>query len=846
MTDIDLSTVNPSDIQTDVPSGSIDLSKVNPDDIQTESDVYDTAGQKLKTVAEHAASSATFGLSTAAEVGLGIAKPEDIQARTRKLPGYSTIGDIAGLLTPGAPEAELLGAAGKAGANALGLGVKGAGWLSKISAGAVKSGIENAMFQAGDEASKKFTQDPDQTAQTAISHITLSGLLGLGIGGAAHGVFGTIPELWDGSKADKFVTDMKNRFTEHLTNPGLSTEEDLEKQAADLHDAKVKAAEDEHAGMKAQTVSDLSDRYTDTAKGSNDLYNGSYAPDGTRLPNVKDQAMAKLVPQLNDKILDHVGEVMNTVSNKLDEMKADPDTYQPKFTKSLEKDLGKCRQVVDDPNAESEDKFFAIEDLKRTLQNRSRVGIPIDNSNPAFDSINALKELSVKLRKSLENEEVWGAAGQFQKDTNSAFSKFQKPLKDFNQSFTGKVNGVNTPDVDKIGTALNAFEKGKGDIRGQRLENYLDAEDQYREAINKAHEIIGAPAPFTLTPENPIKSAINSVSQGAKKVEDVIAKKLSPGAKAADSMVKAALSKSYSNLAGAAGYTIAGWPGAMVGKYGAGPILDHLMPNLIKPILGSAADGTALKHAMDYVSAVSKGAANLSSGIKNVFTAGKEAIPATAIPTDKERSKLSDTLSELGKDPSKMIDIGGKVSSLLPDHGQSLSKTAMAAVNYLNSQRPGTTQAAPMDKPIPPDPMAKNLWNRTLNIAENPLSILNHIKSGTLQPVDIKTLQNLYPSLYTSMATEMLNQVSKFSDKPSQIPYHIRASLSLFAQQPLDSTMSQTSILAAQPMPVQAQQAPEGKQKKPTAASAKAMETVAQNAMTPQQARSAEKSRVST
>src|ERR1700722_7344260 len=220
MTDIDLSTVNPSDIQTETPAGAVDLAKVNPEDVQTQSDIYGTIGQQIKTGLEHAASSATFGLSTAAETGLGIAKPEDIRARTEENPGLSTISDIAGLLTPGAPEAAALSTVGKAGATALGLGVKGASWASKIGAAGVKGAIENAMFQAGDEASKKFTQDPDQTAQTAISHIGLSGLLGLGIGATAGAVFGSVPELWNGSKADKFVTDMKDRFQEHLTNPG--------------------------------------------------------------------------------------------------------------------------------------------------------------------------------------------------------------------------------------------------------------------------------------------------------------------------------------------------------------------------------------------------------------------------------------------------------------------------------------------------------------------------------------------------------------------------------------------------------------------------------------------------
>src|ERR1700722_1137185 len=81
----------------------------------SDEDKYGTPGQQLKTAAEQAASSATFGLSTKAETALGV-NPEDIRARAEENPVSGFVGSVAGLLTPGAPEAAVLGKAGEIGA----------------------------------------------------------------------------------------------------------------------------------------------------------------------------------------------------------------------------------------------------------------------------------------------------------------------------------------------------------------------------------------------------------------------------------------------------------------------------------------------------------------------------------------------------------------------------------------------------------------------------------------------------------------------------------------------------------------------------------------------------------
>lgn len=756
------------------------------DQFVSDEEKYGTPGQQLKTAAEHAASSATFGLSTKAETALGV-KPEDIQRRTEENPVAAGAGSIAGLLIPGAPEAKALTKAGELSAGL----VRGSSTLSKIGAGAVKGAIENTMFQGGDEVSKQFSQDPNQSAQTAIADIGLSGL----IGGAIGSGFGAVSPLFEKTKASKFVDEVKSRLNEHLTNPDLPT------QASD----------------------NLDKFYTDTTKGSDSLFRGSYDESGVRTSNVKDQAIDKLVPALNDTILDKgVGNVTNHFADKLEQMKSDTDTFQPKFTKALEKDFNKWREIVDKQDVNSADIFKATEDLKRSLQERSRIGIPIDNSNPAFDSIKSLKESSNYLRKSLEDTSVWGDAGNFQKQVNGAYSEFLNPLKEFNKSFTTLLEGKPTIDPDKINTYINQASRDKGVIRGAKLQNYLDAADKYRDAINEAHESIGVAGPF----ETKSSDAVNTLT-----------KSLTPGAKAADSIVKGLLSHPSGESVGAIGGILAGWPGYMVGKHVAGPVLDSVIPSLMKPLLGSATNGTGLKHALDFIGAFSKGEIALNRGVKNIFKAGKEVIPSSLMPTEKDRSKLNESLKSLAQNPQQLTNIGGDTSHYLPDHGIALAHTAMNAVNFLNSQRPQSPKVSPLDSPSKPDPMAKAQYDRILNIAQQPLIVLHSIKEGSIQPNDVKAITSLYPDLYNKISQKLVTQISS-QDSTETIPYRTKMGMSVFLGKAMDSTMLPESIIAAQPQ--QAQQLPEQQKpgKKPAAANAKVLEKNVDLAQTPQQARS--------
>lgn len=148
---------------------------------------YSAPDQQAKTFVEGAARAGTFGLSDKIAQVTGISTPEDQLGRSDVNPGDAATGEMAGLLgstlLPAGGAAGALaefGNAAKGGAEALGAG--------ELLGGAAKLGAEGAAYQSGNELSKMFRNDPNQTMQTAAANIGLSALMAPAIGGATAGL----------------------------------------------------------------------------------------------------------------------------------------------------------------------------------------------------------------------------------------------------------------------------------------------------------------------------------------------------------------------------------------------------------------------------------------------------------------------------------------------------------------------------------------------------------------------------------------------------------------------------------------------------------------------------------
>lgn len=153
---------------------------------------FGTGEQQFKTAAEGVARGVAGPVATAAEVAAGV-DPEAIRSRQEVNPSTSLASEGAGLLIPGG-QTKLLGAATRAFTNPI-----------------AKLAVENALYAAGEEASKLLTKDPKQSAEAALSHVGLAA----GLGGSLAGA-GQLASKAVESKVGQFIGDFKNRIADHM------------------------------------------------------------------------------------------------------------------------------------------------------------------------------------------------------------------------------------------------------------------------------------------------------------------------------------------------------------------------------------------------------------------------------------------------------------------------------------------------------------------------------------------------------------------------------------------------------------------------------------------------------
>ena len=210
----------------------------------------------------------------------------------------------------------------------------------------------------------------------------------------------------------------------------------------------------------------------------------------------------------------------------------------------------------------------------------------------------------------------------------------------------------------------------------------------------------------------------------------------------------------------------------------------------------AAVDSVAFRKMVTFAEQASKGDGALVKSIKNVFDKGSKAV----IPelSDNERGKLDKRIQDLQLNPQQLMDNSDTtLAHYLPDSQQSLSKTLTAAATYLNSIRPQVAKSGPLDRGEV-SKAAQEQFNRQLDIANNPARVIEHLKQGTLQQQDLNTVNAIYPSALPRMGRELMDQVTKRTAKEEEIPYHVRSGISQILGQPLDSTLSPSSINVAQ------------------------------------------------
>lgn len=818
------------------------------DDLEDDSDKYGSMGQQLLTGLEGAARGATFGGSTFIEQGLSkLGVPglsdQDISARQKENPIPATAGEIGGVLASsfyGVGEGALLAKAGQGAAEVLGLGNAASRW-GKIGSAVIKGFTEASLFQGGDEISKGLLGqgDPEHPVGRALLNSGYAGLIGGGLGGGlgiiGQGASKTLQAFSETKMASGLAQlrdDFGNRWSWHQSAPDL---------AESIHN-------------------ELTDFYNSTKNASDEIRGGS---------GLKSQAIDKLAANVDpNKVSEHVGDISKILGNAPKAMQGDP-----LFQDAVNKWRSVVGGVEDSTNpfaqskpASASDVFKATDALKRQMQEWGEYNkkmVPL--AEVPFR--NAAKSIGFNLRTSLEDTGVWGDLGNLQADVNAATKDFIPKLKDFNSKFTTKMLGEPVIDPSKAQTYANQLGKPNAEIKQAVMQNYVESAEKYRSEINDIYGRLGLESPITPSSLNTVKGTYGDVTKGSA-MADSIYKFGVPGftTKIADKIGGADI-----------GYKVGGVGGAIAG-FGIGTVLpylqeaagrkikDYAVPAILNALGHEApeAAGAALEHADSIV----KGNALLKKAIDGVFSGGKA---ARLEISSKNKDKIRDFVEGGGvtqqtqnqlqmSQPAQMAPVqnfaeGGMVKaykpppppnpnappdrlgSVYPAQNMLMTAAKGRVYDYLNNMRPkDDPPAAPFDVKVK-NTAAEKKYDKALDIAASPVSVLHHIQNGTLDIEHMQHMKQMWPEVYNQMAKSLTQRISEEQIKGQKPSYKVRQSMSLFLGAPLDSSMKPENIMAAQNvfMRQNQQKSQAGQPAKAKKGSSSALTKVSENYRTPNQ-----------
>lgn len=131
-----------------------------------------------------------------------------------------------------------------------------------------------------------------------------------------------------------------------------------------------------------------------------------------------------------------------------------------------------------------------------------------------------------------------------------------------------------------------------------------------------------------------------------------------------------------------------------------------------------------------------------------------------------------------------------------PNITQGLNASVMRAQQFLQSKIPQPGTSLPLSMEHKPSRTSMAKFNHYYETVNDPISVLSHVKKGTLRNEHLETLSTVYPKLYE----EMKKKVTEHMD-PEQargLPYGTKISIAKFMGQPMDGSMLPQSIMSNQ------------------------------------------------
>jgi hypothetical protein len=511
--------------------------------ISPELQQYLTPGQQALGAAEQAVGALTFGAGVPAiergltALGVPGLTPEAQVGREQALEAQYGVGaylpQAAGLVASqltGVGEAAL---ASRAGELAGGIFGGSEALAARMASGVARAATEFGTIAAQEHAGRLINSEATgETVGSAISGTLLSAALG-GVLGAGAGAAG-----YAGSKLLEkgFLRDLRASIGSKFA--GFNEQEAF-------------------ADSLAQSFEKI--RNMGTEIGGTD--------------GIKSTVLARLMPEeVSPEMSKQVYDLFSKSADAID--KIDNPQYQKDLQRTLDRFIERLTPAEEQGPLGPKQLFDAVQDYKREIQDIAKPGYnrpsylgPMDKFSQ--QEYNAASKIAYEARQALEDTNIWGEAGQLQKDFNSTLSPLIAYNKQMGNKFFSLIGDKFEPSEEKIARYFKAADKATTPIDRQKIVGgWVDAAEKHFDQADKLFEKYGIENPHELPSLDAVKSTYADKSLGTR-LGDLLVSKLS--------------AQSVGNLAGMAvgAKLLPGISGVYAGRWVLGPVFGAILPTLM-------------------------------------------------------------------------------------------------------------------------------------------------------------------------------------------------------------------------------------------------------------------------
>jgi hypothetical protein len=717
--------------------------------------------------------------------------------------------------------------------------------LAKGASLGVGSGVEGAIYGAGQWASDAALGDAELTAESLMGYAQTGALWGAGIGGALgsgseilrRGIgsgraFATkgaksIRKMWETARGRKALPGVDAALEEILEKPGVWDEamgrmigEDpaaltsLRKSPEKLKKATQSLKIRDDAAREVSSLRNIA------RKAEDDVISVSRG-------RMKKDVMAEIASQ-GDEMAAAI-KAQNLIDDlrvDLDDMLSRPGEYgftatTRKMNKILDATEERMRKTLFSKEPGAGGRLFnELDQFKRDLGNlRSKMNRVRDPGSLEYAAMDRFSDMYMKIREPLESEALWGArAAQMQRAVNekwTAFlrkSKFKKRYRldrmagevDWGKQSADEGAKLWEADPGEMRKFIDDMGSPRADLDLEHFRGQAQLKDELMDEISRHYDLGERAESLTVA-----KDANAKIKRIVDEMEETVGlqNQLSDIVQASSAMSAVV----PAGIGGIGGFMVGGPLGAMAGVL-LSPLSNPGRLLHLKAAFHRMKEGFQLELAKS-LSGYIKTAKSAAKG--GVGFARKAYVPASMSVLEnsfwgdkKDRSKdryeafnkRYRELSEFMSNPSKAIEKMGKnldgIHEAAPEVAEQMAVKAMQAANFLMEKSPKPlSRDFLMEEDWRPSDVDLAKWERYVAAVQDPTELLKELQAGMLSVETVEAVRAIYPRLYEQIVTHLAEEIPMLREK---LPYDDRVQLSILFNLPVEESMNNDFVATMQ------------------------------------------------